>query len=117
MLTFLADENFHRAIVRGLLRRRSELDIVRVQDVGLSGVDDPTVLEWCAQNGRLLLTHDVVTITKFAYERVANGLAMPGVIEVKQSIGHGQAIDDILLIAECSLPDEHEGQVLYIPLK
>jgi hypothetical protein len=41
MLTFLADENFHRAIVRGLLRRKPDLDIVRVQDVGLSGVDDP----------------------------------------------------------------------------
>ena len=117
MLTFLADENFHRAIVRGLLRRQPYLDIFRVQDVGLTGADDPHVLEWCAQSGRLLLTHDVVTITKFAYERVAKGLPMPGVIEVKQSIGHGQAIDDILLIAECSLPEEHEGQVFYIPLK
>lgn len=105
------------AIFRGLLRRQPDLDIVRVQDIGLSGVDDPTLLEWCAQNGRLLLTHDVVTITKFAYERVANGLTMPGVFEFKQSIGHGQATDDILLIAECSLTDEHEGQVLYIPLK
>lgn len=103
--------------MRGLLRRQPDLDIVRVQDVGLSGVDDPTVLEWCAQHGRLLLTHDVVTITKFAYERVDKGLAMPGVIEIKQSTGHGQAIDDILLLAECSLPGEHEGQVRYIPLK
>ena len=28
-----------------------------------------------------------------------------------------QAIEEILLIAECSLPDEWEGQVHYLPLR
>jgi predicted nuclease of predicted toxin-antitoxin system len=60
MLKFLADENFDNTIVRGLFRRHPKLDIVRVQDVGLSGKDDPTVLEWAAQEGRILLTHDNV---------------------------------------------------------
>jgi hypothetical protein len=36
MLKLLADENFDNQIVRGLLRRNSKLDIVRVQEVGLS---------------------------------------------------------------------------------
>jgi len=44
MLKLLADENFDNAIVRGFLRRRTNIDIVRVQDVGLSGEDDPTIL-------------------------------------------------------------------------
>jgi len=67
MLKFLADENFDNTIVRGLFRRNLKLDIVRVQDVGLSGKDEPTVLEWAAQEGRILLTHDVATITRYAY--------------------------------------------------
>lgn len=54
MLKLLADENFDNTVLRGLFRRNSELDIVRVQDVGLSGEDDPTVLEWAAQEGRVL---------------------------------------------------------------
>jgi hypothetical protein len=45
MLFLIADENFNNAIVRGLLRLKPNLDIVRVQDVGLSGADDPTILE------------------------------------------------------------------------
>lgn len=49
MLRFVADENFNNDIVRGLLRRTPELDIVRVQDVELSGADDPTVLDWAAR--------------------------------------------------------------------
>jgi predicted nuclease of predicted toxin-antitoxin system len=50
------DENFDNRILRGLLRRRPELDIVRVQDVGLSGWSDAEVLAWAAQEGRVLLT-------------------------------------------------------------
>jgi Domain of unknown function (DUF5615) len=45
-------------VLRGLLAQRPELDIVRVQDVDLSGVSDPVVLTWAAEAGRILLTHD-----------------------------------------------------------
>ena len=37
MLKFVADENFNNDIVRGLLRRNPNLNVVRVQDAGLSG--------------------------------------------------------------------------------
>jgi hypothetical protein len=103
--------------VRGLLRWQPELDIVSLQDVGLSGADDPTVLEWAAREGRVLLTHDVSTITKYACERVRAGQPMPGVFEVSRSVSIGCAIEDILLLAECSLDGEWEGQVHYLPLR
>lgn len=115
-MPLLADENLDGAIVRGLLRRRPDLDILRVQDVGLLGADDPTVLEWAARNGRVLITHDVATITGYAYERVEAGLPMPGVFEISQALPTARAIEDILLLAECSLRDEWEGQVRYLPL-
>jgi len=35
MLKLAADENFNNDIIRGLLRRKPDLDIVRIQDVGL----------------------------------------------------------------------------------
>jgi len=70
MAQFLADENFNNQIVRGVLRHSPNVDIVRVQDVGLSGVDNPTVLEWAAQEERIVLTHDVATMTTFAYQRI-----------------------------------------------
>ncbi len=43
-----ADENFNNDIVRGVLRRKPDADSVRIQDVGLSAADDPTVLAWAA---------------------------------------------------------------------
>jgi predicted nuclease of predicted toxin-antitoxin system len=60
VLAFLTDENFNGRIMRGVRRRRPDLDIVRVQDVGLSGADDPAVLEWAARFGRIVLTHSVI---------------------------------------------------------
>lgn len=45
-MKFLADENFDNRIVPGLLLRQPDLDIVRVQDLAISGADDPTVLAW-----------------------------------------------------------------------
>ncbi|MEI1374852.1 DUF5615 family PIN-like protein [Nostoc sp. UHCC 0926] len=35
-----------------MLRRNPNIDIIRVQDVDLSGKDDPTILEWAAQEDR-----------------------------------------------------------------
>jgi Domain of unknown function (DUF5615) len=115
MLKFLADENFDNTIIRGLFRRNPDLDIFRVQDVGLSGKDDPTVLEWAAQEGRILLTHDVATITRYAYDRVREGQPMPGVIEIGIDAPIGRVIEDVLVLVECSQEGELEGQVQYLP--
>jgi hypothetical protein len=115
-LRFLADEDFDNDILRGMLRRLPNLDIVRAQDVGLSGALDPRVLEWAALEGRILLTHDVSTMTAYAYARVTNDLRMPGVFAVSQLAPTSQVIEDLVLLAECSLLGEWEGQVRYVPL-
>jgi len=117
MLTFAVDENFNLHIVNGVLRRLPSAHIARVQDAGLEGADDPAVLEWAASEGRVLLTHDVNTLTAFAYERIAKGLPMPGVFEVSLEVPISTAIEDISLLAECSLEGEWEGQVNHLPLK
>jgi predicted nuclease of predicted toxin-antitoxin system len=117
MLRFTVDENFNMHIVNGVLRQLPNLDIRRVQDAGLQGADDPTVLEWAAKEGRVLLTHDVNTITAFANERIARGLPMPGVFVVSLKVPIGLAIEEILLIAVCSFEGEWEGQIKYLPLK
>jgi hypothetical protein len=113
----VADENFSNAIVRGLLRLRADLHIVRVQDVGLSSAEDPVILEWAANTDRVLLIHDVSTITKYAYERVSAGHHMPGVIEVGRNVPLGTAISEILYIAEVCERGELEGQIIYLPLR
>jgi hypothetical protein len=116
MLLLVADENFNNDIVRGLLRKKPDLDIVRVQEVGLRGANDSAILEWAANEGRVVLTHDAATMTYYAYERVRAGLSMPGVIEVADDLSLGRVIEDILLVAEYRNKGEWENQVIYLPL-
>ncbi len=116
MIRFGADENFNYNIVRGVRRRDPAVQIVCVQDVGLFGAGDPRVLEWAAAEGRIMLSHDVSTLTRFAYDRVAAGLRMPGVFEVGRRLTIKAVIDDLLLVSHCSFPDDWEGRVVYLPI-
>ena len=75
------------------------------------------VLEWAAGEGRVLLTHDFATMSDFAYERVADGLPMPGVVMVPADMGIATVINELVLVAEASLDDEWEGRVRYLPLR
>lgn len=115
-LKFLADENFGSVILRGLLRRNPELNLIRVQDHGLANTDDPAILEWAATHNRIILTHDLRTMPDFAYERIARQQKMPGLIAMRQDIHIGTAINDILLISECMTAEELENGVLRLPL-
>jgi predicted nuclease of predicted toxin-antitoxin system len=78
VLRLAIDENFNQDIVRGLLRRSPNVDLQSVQDASLSGVGDPEVLAWAAEEGGVLLTHDVQTMTRYAYARIEAGEPMPG---------------------------------------
>jgi hypothetical protein len=116
VLKLVSDENFNGDILRGRYRRGPDLDVVRVQDVGLSQARDPEILAWAAAEGRIVLTHDRETMPTFAYSRVKSGQMMPGVFLVNDQMPIGQAIDEILLAAECLTPAECEGFVRFFPL-
>jgi hypothetical protein len=115
MLRLLADENFDGRVTAGLLQLEPTLPLVRVQDVGLSGADDPTVLAWAAAEDRLLVTHDRKTAPGFAVARTLAGQRMPGAVVVAASCPLRVAIHALLVLALASFPGEWEGQVLSIP--
>jgi hypothetical protein len=115
-IRLLADENFSNDILRGLLRQAPEIDVIRVQDVGLSNTPDPIILAWAAQEQRIIITHDANTMTKYAYERVPAGQAIPGVVEISLRVSIGIAIDEILILDGCANEGELEGRVIYLPL-
>ncbi|MEO8396753.1 MAG: DUF5615 family PIN-like protein [Chloroflexota bacterium] len=115
-MRFLADENFDNDILRGIRRKNPNFDVIRVQDTEVYQADDPTVLSWAAREGRILLTHDLKTMSRYAYDRIEAGLPMLGVIEIGNQVSVGQAIDELLLIDGASDAAEWENKVTYLPL-
>jgi len=117
VIRFLADENFNFDIVRELRRRLPSLDLVRIQELGLSGAVDPDILDLSANTKRVLLTHDVNTMTKFAYQRLEVEMSLPGVVLVPDMLPVGRAIEDLILMIGSSLEHEWENQVRHLPLR
>jgi hypothetical protein len=106
----------HGDIVAGLRRHQPALDLVRVQDVGLGHTPDPLILDWAAQEGRVVVSLDKKTLAADAWERVARGLPMAGVAILRTVLTIGQAIGELELIALAGEPDDFRDQVVYLPL-
>jgi Domain of unknown function (DUF5615) len=116
MLSLLSDENLNGDIIRGLFLRQPNLDLIRVQDVGLIEVEDPEILAWAAEKQRIILTHDRATMPDFAYERIVREETMSGMFVINDRMPIRQAIDELLLLIDCTKQIEWKGVVLYIPL-
>lgn len=117
MIRFAADEDLNNDVVRALRRALPEVNIVGVREAGRGGKPDPEVLAWAAAEARVVLTHDVTTMTRHALERVARGEPMPGVIAVHQRLPIGEVVDDLLLVASCSLATDWVDRVSFLPLR
>jgi hypothetical protein len=116
MLCLLIDENLNHRILRGLKLRLPDLDYVVAQDVGLKGLPDSEVLAWAAEQQLILVTHDLKTIPRSAYARLVAGERMPGVMALSKSLPIGQAIEELVMIIECSEQSEWQNQITHLPL-
>jgi len=116
MLLLLIDENFHQRSLRGLRLRIPALDYVIVQETAMQGMQDPPLLREAAVLHRVLVTHDLKTVPRHAYARVAAGEPMPGIIAVPDDLPIGQAIEQLQIVVECAEENDLENQVLYLPL-
>jgi hypothetical protein len=118
MLRLASDADVHGAIIRGLRRRLPEINLVRTQDTLPEGTPDLEVLAWAASENRILITNDRNTMVGFAYQRLAAGELVPGLIATTNEQSIGSAIDDILVIAEYMPEEEIRDQVVvFLPLR
>lgn len=113
---YLFDEDLNGRIVRGVRRRLLELHSFTVPEADLPDTSDPAVLDWAAAQGRVVITHDHRTMRAYAEERLKAGLPMAGLILVRQRAPVGQAIDDLVLVAEATTAEEWYGKIVFLPL-
>jgi hypothetical protein len=114
--TFLVDQDFNEHIVEGLLRREATIDLIHCRTVGLDRRSDAEVLEFASQAGRIVLSHDVNTMTAAAAHRRNAGRPMSGLFLVPQTSSVRVMIEDLLLIWAATEAEEWQGQVQFLPL-
>ena len=82
------------------MRRAASLDFRRAEAVPLEGLEDPVVLAKAAEDGRVLVSHDVNTMERHFREFIRNQTS-PGLILIPQKrVGIGTAIDGLVLLWE-----------------
>ena len=115
-MKFLADENFNHNILNGLYNHLPNCDVITANVAKLLRAGDPTVLGAAAFENRVLLSHDISTMSTHFDELYASGEPVPGVMIVPTSLSIKAAIDEIILVASCTLEGELQGQFWYLPL-
>src|SRR5215831_7405465 len=95
MLPLLIDENFNHRILRGLRRRFPDLDSLLVQEIEVFQQDDPAVLDWASTHNCVVLTHDVNTMTKYAYVRLDAGQPLSGIVIIPKELSIDSAIEEL----------------------
>lgn len=118
MLRLVSDADVNGHLLDALRVRLPGLDLVRVQDVLPEGTHDTAVLAWAATEDRVLVTNDRNTMVGFAYERLAAGEPVSGLIVTRNDQSVGAAADDLALITEYMSADEVRNQVVvYLPFR
>jgi hypothetical protein len=112
---FLADADLHPGIVRGISARSPEVDFKISQNALPQGTRDPEVLAFAAQINRVLVSHDVDSMPRH-FREFTGARTSPGLILIPQRLGIGAAIEELLLVWECTDAKELLNQVLYLPL-
>jgi hypothetical protein len=114
-LRFQADADLKHAIIAGVLRRATVLDFRRAEAVPLEDLDDPVVLAKAAEDGRVLVSHDVNTMERH-FRDFTSKQTSPGLILIPQRrVSIGQAIDGLILLWEVLEEADLENHVCLFP--
>ena len=134
MLRLLIDNDFNQIILRGLLRRVSDLDAVTAYEVGLSEASEPELLGWAVEEKRVVVTHDRRTMPYHAATRMHQGKRVAGELissrlhsenphfairnrrVVSRRLPVSAVIDDLEIIVSCSSENEWENVIKHLPL-
>lgn len=114
-IRFQADNDLHEDILRSAKRLQPSIDFQRAPELGLhTGIDDSKVLELCAEQNRMLVTHDRHTMPDHFIEFISNHDS-PGIFIVSRKLPIGKAAQWLVLYWEASEAEEYQNQIISLP--
>ena len=110
-IRFRADNDLKRRIVLGLRRRLPAIDF---DTSPLPAIPDELVLQMAADEGRVLVSHDISTLPRI-FSQWRQTCFSPGVFLVRQAWPTRQSIDQIEIVWSCSDASEWHNRLIYLP--
>ncbi|MFO0811939.1 MAG: DUF5615 family PIN-like protein [Gemmatales bacterium] len=113
---YLADEDFRFTIVQAVRRLEPAIEIMTVQELGLSGSTDGEVLDFAHRHEWIIVSHDVNTLKGEAEARVRGDQGVAGVFLVAQLAPTRAIAESLVLIWSASTLDEWKNLIEYLPI-
>jgi hypothetical protein len=111
---FQADADLRRPIIAGLRRREPTIDFRTAHDAGLAGLNDAAVLAVAADEGRLLVSHDVSTMPEH-FARFIQTRSSPGLILISQELSYHHAIEGLLRLWATTEAEDWQNVLSFLP--
>ena len=113
-IRFQADADIDPDIRKGLLRREPSIDFQPVAGAIADGTPDTEVLRMAAENGRVLVSGDVRTMSVH-FRQFAAAQDSPGVLLIPSSRSIGVAIEGLLFVWLNWTPEDLRNRVQWLP--
>jgi precorrin-6B methylase 1 len=114
-IRFQADNDFDERVIRALLRLQPAIDFQTATAIGFHlGTPDNQVLARAADEGRVLVSHDIQTMPRHFAAFIVNRNS-PGVLIVSQALPIAEAAYLLLLIWEASETEEYINLIYRLP--
>ncbi len=114
-IKFQADNDLHEDILRSVKRSEPAIDFQRAPELNLHlGVGDPEVLRLCAEQNRMLVTHDRHSMPEH-FIKFIERRDSPGVFIVSRKLSIGQSAEWLVLYWAASEAEEYQNQIIDIP--
>ena len=111
---FQADADLRRPIIAGLRRREPTIDFRTAHEADLAGLSDATVLAIAADDGRLLVSHDVSTMPE-QFARFIQTRSSPGLILISQELSYHHAIEGLLRLWATTEAEDWQNILSFLP--
>jgi predicted nuclease of predicted toxin-antitoxin system len=108
-MKFLLDQNLSAAAAEIL--RAVEVDVFHTREVGLATADDPDILVWCREQGRILITLDADCHALLAL----SGATAPSVVRIRLEGLRDQALAELILrVVDATADDLRSGSAVTV---
>lgn len=114
-IRYQADADLNQKIVSATVRLNPRIDFRTADAAKLASVDDLSVLEIAAREGRILVTHDKSTMPDH-FARFVQTRESAGVFIVPRGLKLADIAEELVMISEASESEEWINQIAYIPL-
>lgn len=113
-LKFQADADLNYPIVKGIRRQAPLIDFQSAQEADLEGLSDLIVLTMAADEGRLLVSHDVTTMPENFTQFIATRTS-PGAVLVRQELAYHLAIARLVKLWRETEAEQWENVLFFLP--